>query len=218
MILIVEDSRTEAWFLEKGLEQVGYSLRVVTSLESARVAVQDPELTAVVVDRWLPDGDGLDLITLLRDSGNNIPAVVVTSMGALEKRLEGLRAGADDYISKPFSMEELVLRLNRLTQRKVDTAAIQIGALFMSPDGHQVKINGRSIILTATEFALAWLLASNPGRVYSAEQLLQEVWGIDHDPGSNRVAVYIRHLRSKLGDGLIHTIRNVGYLLDPNHK
>jgi two-component system response regulator PrrA len=215
-VLVMEDSRSLAKFLEKGLSEAGFQVVLAETIAIARETVATEDVDAMVLDRWLPDGDGVELVKEWRERGVDTPMIMLTSMSDLERRLEGLRAGADDYMAKPFSLQELVLRLNRLLNRRVSNKEVKVGNIRIDPTGHRTWVDEVEVFLTVTEFALLKLLAENKGRVCSTTELLEQVWGLRHDPGTNRVAVYIRHLRSKLGTGLIHTVRGIGYVLDPD--
>ena len=202
--------------LRSMLESCGYEVTVEATLAGARARRGEREFGAFLVDRWLPDGDGLDFVRDLRSAGDDTPAVIITSMTELEHRLDGLRGGADDYMSKPFSVEELRLRLERLTKRRGEPKPVVSGPLRMDSVAHRVWVRDQEVVLTATEFALLELLTGQSGRVFRMAEILEQVWGLRHDPGTNRVAVYVRHLRSKIGPGLIHSVRGVGYVFDPN--
>lgn len=175
-----------------------------------------PSLTAWCWIDGYPIGDGLSLVAHLRAHGDETPIIMLTTMDKNDQRIEGLRTGADDYLGKPFTMEELALRLHKLLGRRARTTLLEAGPIKIDPLGHRTWVRDEEIELTAKEFDLVSLLLSNQGRVLTTAQLLQRVWGLQHDPGTNRVAVYINRVRTKIGPGLIHTVRSIGYVFDPN--
>jgi DNA-binding response OmpR family regulator len=213
-VLVVEDSPLLGQFLERGLQQEGHAPLLVRNLRDARRAIEDGEIEAMIVDRKLPDGDGLRLVQELREQGSKVLVIMLTGMNDPEDRLDGLRGGADDYLGKPFSFEELMLRLNRLVYRYASTNGIVVGHLHIDPLGHQVLKSGESIQLTAKEFALLLVLATHQNRAVSASQLLAQVWGLDEPESIDRVHVYILRLRKKIGEDFIRTVRGVGYVLE----
>ena len=217
-ILLLEDSRAQARLLLKGLEKNGCTVTHTETIAETHEAYAPNSFDALILDRWVPDGDGIDVLRTLREAGDETPAIILTSMGELNKRLEGLRAGADDYMAKPFHLEELLLRLRRITNRGRASTEISCGPVQIDQLAHRVWVGEEEIILTVTEFNLLAMLAGEPGRLFTHAELLQQVWGLNHDPGTNRVAVYIRHLRMKIGGGLIHTVRGRGYTIDPERS
>lgn len=212
-ILLIEDARRIAAFVEQGLTEEGHAVTVVTDLASARQALEEGSFDVLVVDRRLPDGDGLDVIRTMRRQGLQTPAICLTARDQVAERVEGLRAGADDYVVKPFSFEELVARIERLGARHAPQAQLAVGDLEIDLEGHRVKLGGVEVELTAREFRLLVELARNADRVLTRTRLLEAVWGLSHHPGTNVVDVYIRYLRSKLRPELIRTVRGVGYSL-----
>ncbi len=215
-ILIIEDAIRLGRFLLQGLEEEGYRAMLARSLGEARELLREQDFQLILVDRMLPDGDGLALIRALRSAGDDTPAICLSAMDAVDDRVAGLREGADDYLTKPFSYEELLARIDSVTRRRRPAVReqIAIGDLVIDLPGRRVTRGGRRCELTTREFDLLCTLARNQGRVLSRTQLLEQVWGLQYDPGTNVVDVYIRYLRRKLGDGLIHTVRGVGYVLD----
>ncbi|MFW2514370.1 response regulator transcription factor [Demequina sp. SO4-13] len=212
-ILIVEDEDRIASFISKGLTAAGYvPVRAATAREGMdAVLVSDPAL--IVLDLGLPDGDGMELLRRMRDSGVSVPVIILTARRSLDDTVAGLEGGADDYMSKPFGFDELLARI-RLRLRHVDAAdatTIEQGSLVLDLRARTVTLEGRTFDLSAREFALAETLMRHPGQVLTREQLLAQVWGYDFDPGSNVVDVYVRYLRAKVGAGWIETVRGVGY-------
>jgi len=217
-LLVVEDNLHLGQFLEKGLQAKGHAVTLVVSLKEARKALEQSNPDTILLDRRLPDGDGLDLIDEIRQAENNIPILMLSALADVDSRVEGLRTGADDYLAKPFSFEELLLRLDKLLNRPTTTIGLIVGPIRIDPDGHRVWVNEQPISLTAKEFALLLILANSAGRVFSGTQLLAQVWGIHNNPDSNLLAVHISNIRNKIGPDLLHTIRGVGYVLDPTRS
>jgi two-component system OmpR family response regulator len=217
-ILVVEDAPHIRDFLTEGLTREGHRVDQASNIAEARAMLGESDMDVVLVDRMLPDGDGLNLIRELRRAGRETPAICLTAMDRVDECVEGLRSGVDDYVNKPFAFVELLARIEAVTRRAGHARQITIGTLEIDVDRHLVKLDGETIELTAREFSLLRALARHSGKVLSRQRLLDEVWGIRHNTRTNVVDVYVRYLRAKLGGGLIHTIRGVGYLLDPNRK
>jgi DNA-binding response OmpR family regulator len=193
-------------------------VEVTDSLEGARAALREGIPDILLLDRMLPDGDGLELVHELRSAGNDVPVILLTAIADVDSRVKGLKSGADDYLTKPFSFEELLLRLDRLLYRRSTPRGLVIGPVRIDPQGHRVWVNENLVSLTAKEFALVLILATNAGRVITSEQLLSQVWGMQSGPESNLLVVHFSNLRNKLGPKLIHTVRGVGYVLDPERE
>ena len=230
-ILIVEDDARVAAFLERGLRAEGYRVQVTRNgtegLAKAREVAQqmhnDATPALLVLDVMLPDMTGLEVCQTLRAGGVQLPILMLSALGALEDRVAGLRLGADDYLAKPFAFEELLARIEALLRRSRDTAPavssrLVVADLVLDRDTMRVTRADRPLTLTARELALLELLMSAPGRLFSRERILSNVWGTNEDPLTNVVDVYIRRLRSKIDDGnaqpLIHTVRGLGYRLE----
>jgi two-component system OmpR family response regulator len=216
-ILLVEDDRAFGAFLERGLREEGHRVTRVTDLAAARARVDDDGWDLWIVDRMLPDGDGLSLIRDARRGGIRTPALCLTARDRVEERVAGLHGGADDYVLKPFAFEELLARIEAVTRRSGAPERLEVGDLSIDPERRRVFRAGREIKLTAREFDLLRYLAERPGRVVSRSRLLEAVWDTTHDPGTNVVDVYVSYLRGKIDKGfptpLIHTVRGVGYVL-----
>lgn len=227
-ILIVEDDQRVADFLERGLKAEGYRIHVAGTgplgLEACRDLWKQQQQTGVrglvLLDLMLPGMNGLDLCQTLRASHINLPILMLTALGRLENRVAGLRMGADDYLVKPFGFEELLARIEALFRRGPLIAeplgsVLKVGDLELDRARFSLHRLGEEIRLTTKELALLELLMSAPGRVFSRQRILTNVWGIDEDPLTNVVDVYIRRLRSKVdepfGASLIETVRGVGY-------
>ncbi len=230
-ILIVEDDARVAAFLERGLRAEGYRVQVTRNgtegLAKAREIAQqmhnDATPAVLVLDVMLPDMTGLEVCQTLRAGGVQLPILMLSALGALEDRVAGLRLGADDYLAKPFAFEELLARIEALLRRSRDAAPavssrLMVADLVLDRDTMRVTRAELQLTLTARELALLELLMSAPGRLFSRERILSNVWGTNEDPLTNVVDVYIRRLRSKIDDGnaqpLIHTVRGLGYRLE----
>jgi DNA-binding response OmpR family regulator len=216
-VLIAEDEPRIASFLEKGLRAAGYVTTVVSNGVDAASYAHSDDFDLMILDLGLPGQDGLAVLAQLRARGDRMPVIVLTARDAVPDRVTGLDLGADDYLTKPFSFEELLARVRaRLRdQGRATSTELTAGALRLDLMRRTAVVAGREVELTAKEFLLAETLARHPGQVLSREQLLDRVWGLGHDPGSNVVDVYIGYLRRKLGAELIQTVRGMGYRLVP---
>jgi DNA-binding response OmpR family regulator len=218
-VLLVEDEDRIASFVEKGLRHRGFEVRrVVTGGEALDVVSADVDI--VVLDLGLPDIDGLDVLRALRRSWTSLPIVILTARGDIDDRVAGLDLGADDYVPKPFAMDELVARMRaRLRPQRAETpTTLNVGDLELDLIGRRARLTGKVVDLTTREFGLLETLMRRAGRVVPRSDLLSTVWGLDFDPRSNLVDVYIRYLRRKVGDDRIQTVRGVGYqLVEPAH-
>ena len=213
-ILIAEDEYQIASFLEKGLRANGFTTAVVADGTSAADAARDEDFDLMILDLGLPGRDGLDALAEVRRRGERLPVIVLTARDSVADRVTGLDRGADDYVTKPFSFEELLARVRvRLRDVGQETSILQAGDLKLDLRTRRADVGGRSVELTAREFALLETFLRHPGQVLSREQLLSHVWGYDFDPGSNVVEVYVRYLRRKLGDERVETVRGMGYRL-----
>ena len=214
-ILIAEDEARIAAFLEKGLRANGFSTMTVDAVDDVIAAASDSDFELLILDLGLRDGDGMHALMELRKRGNRLPVVILTARDSVAERVAGLQAGADDYVTKPFSFEELLARI-RLRRRSVADAeptVITAGRVTLDLRTRRAAVNGSSFELTAREFALLETFVRHPDQVLSREQLLSHVWGYDFDPGSNVVDSYVRYLRNKLGPNSIETVRRMGYRL-----
>jgi two-component system, OmpR family, response regulator QseB len=214
-ILIVEDETRLASFLEKGLRANGYSTKVAPDGESARRVADDSEFDLVILDLGLPDIDGLTVLRELRDRGMRLPVIILTARDDIGDKVEGLDAGGDDYVTKPFGLEELLARIRvRLRGDSVrESTVLDVRGVALDLRTRRATVEGRTVELTAREFTMLETLMRHRDQVLSREQLLSHVWGYDYDPGSNVVEVYIGYLRRKLGDDVIETARGMGYRL-----
>lgn len=222
-VLTVDDESSLTELLSMALRYEGWEVSTAASgLEAVQVARQvRPD--AIVLDIMLPDFDGLEVMRRIRAEQPDVPVIFLTAKDALDDRINGLTAGGDDYVTKPFSLEEVVLRLRALLRRAgvatADTSAqIIVGDLVLDEDSHEVTRAGAPITLTSTEFELLRFLMHNPKRVLSKGQILDRVWSYDFGGRSNIVELYISYLRKKIDNGrepMIHTLRGAGYVLKP---
>ena len=218
-VLVVEDERKIAGFVRLGLEEQGFTVDVSGDGDEAYTLATTRAYDALVLDIMLPGRDGLSILKNLRARNNTVPVILLTARTEPNERVEGLNLGADDYLTKPFYIEELIARLHAVTRRVTgeQLSLLQTGDLTMNLITREVKRGAQAIELTAREFGLLEHLLRTPGRVFTRTQLLEHVWGYDFDPETNLVDVNIRRLRRKIGDEtsapLIETVRGVGYRL-----
>jgi two-component system, OmpR family, response regulator len=222
-VLVVDDEAVLAEMVSMALRYEGWNIATAgdgaAALESARS--QRPDV--VVLDVMLPDMSGLDVLRKLREENPQLPVLLLTAKDAVEDRIAGLTAGGDDYVTKPFSLEEVVLRLRALLRRTGVTtedsgAQLIVGDLVLNEDSHEVTRAGEPISLTSTEFELLRFMMRNAKRVLSKAQILDRVWSYDFGGRSNIVELYISYLRKKIDSGrepMIHTLRGAGYVLKP---
>lgn len=232
-VLIVEDDPRVADFLDRGLRAEGYKVQAAKSGPEGLALAQDlarelrtaPEPAVLILDVMLPGMSGLEVCQTLRAGGFTCPILMLTALSALEDRVSGLRLGADDYLGKPFAFEELLARLEALMRRPQQLTGgpatrLEVADLVLDRSTMKVTRAGQALSLTAKELALLELLMSAPGRLFSRERILANVWGTHQDPLTNVVDVYIRRLRSKIDEGrerpLIQTQRGLGYRLEPH--
>lgn len=215
-ILIAEDEPRISSFIQKGLSANGFAVTVVVDGPSAYEYARTGDFDLMVLDIGLPGMDGFAVLERLRAEGSSIPVVVLTARTSLQDTVAGLQGGADDYMPKPFRFEELLarVRLRLAPDRSGDLVVLSCGGLQLDLRTRRAHVDGRTVDLSAREFALAETFLRHPGQVLSREQLLSKVWGYDYDPGSNVVDVYVRYLRRKLGTRRFVTLRGMGYRLD----
>lgn len=222
-VLIVEDDPRVADFLQRGLRAEGYAPTVAGSAEDALPLLRRGGYHVALFDVMLPGQSGMALCQQVRAECLPVPVLMLTAMGSVQERVAGLRCGADDYLTKPFAFDELLARIEALLRRPPqmtprDTALVA-GDLVFDRVRMEVRRAGTPLSLTAKELALLELLMSAPGRMFSRERILSNVWGVDSDPLTNVVDVYIRRLRGKLDEpdrpSWISTVRGMGYRLDP---
>lgn len=222
-VLVVDDEVNIAELLQMALRYEGWDVTTAHTGRGAVNAARETAPDAIVLDMMLPDFDGLEVLRKVRTRSPDVPVLFLTARDAVEDRVAGLTAGGDDYVTKPFSLEEVVARLRGLMRRsgalsERTSAELRVGDLTLDEDSHEVARAGRPIELTATEFELLRYLMRNPRRVLSKSQILDRVWEYDFGGQANVVELYISYLRKKIeGDDapMIHTKRGAGYLLKP---
>jgi len=213
--LMVEDDAGIATGLAATLRASGYAVDVTATLALASAALRVEPFDLVLLDLSLPDGDGLDWLRQVRRSGSVMPVLIMTARDALPDRVAGLDEGADDYVVKPFEPEELLARMRVALRRSEGRASplLRHGDLVVDPAAHTVVRNGEPVTLRAKEFALLLALLRGSGQVLSRQRLEQALYGFDEVLDSNALEVHMHHLRRKLGDGLVKTVRGVGYFV-----
>jgi DNA-binding response OmpR family regulator len=214
-ILIVEDEPGMASFIEKGLGSRGYATKVCREGAEATAIASDEDFDLMILDLGLPDVDGLSVLREIRRRGERMPVIILTARDDIGDKVEGLDAGAGDYVTKPFKLEELLarVRVQLREDRAAEPTVIEAGGITLDVRTRRAMAGGEVVDLTAREFTMLETFMRHAGQVLSREQLLAHVWGYDYDPGSNVVEVYVRYLRRKLGEPAIETVRGVGYRL-----
>lgn len=221
-ILVVEDDPRVADFLFRGLQAEGYVVQLARTGPEGLSLARSAAPALLLLDLMLPGLNGLELCQTLRAEGCHIPVLMLTAMSTVEDKVKGLRLGADDYLTKPFAFEELLARIEALLRRgreqRSRASTLQVADLILDTERMQASRAGQPVSLTAKELAFLELLMTSPGRLFSRERILSNVWGTNEDPLTNIVDVYVRRLRSKIDDGhdvaLLQTVRGLGYRLD----
>ncbi|GGB25678.1 DNA-binding response regulator [Flexivirga endophytica] len=222
-VLVVDDESNLTELLSMALRYEGWDIKSAGTGSSAVRTAKEFRPDAVVLDMMLPDFDGMEVLRRLRDEDPTLPVLFLTARDAVEDRIAGLTAGGDDYVTKPFSLEEVVARVRALLRRSVamtedSSSTLVVGDLRLDEDSHEVFRGEDEITLTATEFELLRYLMRNPKRVLSKAQILDRVWHYDFGGQANVVELYISYLRKKIDAGrspMIHTMRGAGYVLKP---
>lgn len=223
-VLLIEDDRKISSFIKKGLKEQGFLVDACENGDDGYALASEQAYDVIVLDIMLPGRDGLSILRGLREKKNTVPVILLTARSALQERVEGLNLGADDYLSKPFYMEELLARIHAVTRRASgdQLSLLQTGPLTVNLITREVRVGTEKVELTTREFSLLELLMRSPGRVFSRTQILDHVWGYDFDPQTNVVDVYVRRLRSKVDakpeEPLIETVRGVGYRMIKTEK
>ena len=218
-VLVVEDQRKTASFIRHALVAEGFAVDVAPDGESALELAGEAPFDAIVLDIMLPGRDGLSVLRLLRERQMRTPVLLLSARGEVNERVEGLNAGADDYLPKPFSLDELIARVRALGRRGAEQPSplLRVADLTLDTLSRTARRAGTAVELSAREFRLLELLMRSPGRVCSRMIILEKVWDYTFDPGSNVVDVYISRLREKLDAGrepkLLHTVRGIGYVI-----
>ena len=218
-ILVVEDDRTVGQYVKRGLEEQRYQADLVEDgMEGLRLA-SGGRYDLIVLDLRLPEMNGLEVLRTLRDRGNTTPILVLTAQDAVDFKVQALRAGADDYVTKPFAFEELLARVEALGRRpkEIRSPVLRVGALELDMETREVKRGGERIELTPKEYTVLEYLMRHAGRVMSRTLITEYAWDYHFDPGTNIVDVVINRLRKKVDSGhaqkLVHTVRGVGYVV-----
>ena len=222
-VLVVDDESNIAELLGMALRYEGWDVTLAYTGREAVATAKTARPDAVVLDVMLPDFDGMEVLRQLRSQLPDVPVLFLTARDSVEDRVAGLTAGGDDYVTKPFSLEEVVARLRGLLRRtgaaqRLDDSVLTVGDLSLDEESHEVSRGGDAISLTATEFELLRFLMRNPRRVLSKAQILDRVWNYDFGGQANVVELYISYLRKKVDAGrepMIHTLRGAGYVLKP---
>ena len=218
-ILIVEDEPKVASFIRRALEEESYAVDVCSDGIQGRDLASEVDYDLIILDLLLPGLPGIDVLKAVRDAKVTTPVLILTARSKVDQRVKGLDAGADDYLTKPFAIEELIARARALLRRASgDTAGIlQVDDLVLNPINHEVTRNGQRIDLTSKEYALLEYMMRNAGRVLTRPMIAEHVWDLDFDTFTNVIDVYISYLRNKIDRGhareLIHTVRGSGYTL-----
>ncbi len=221
-ILVVEDDEVAAEYVKKGLSEAGHVVDLAADGDAALEMAQAADYDALILDRMLPKRDGLEVLTDLRENGDATPVLILSALGETDHKVEGLRAGGDDYLSKPYSFTELLARVEAIGRRSDPTAAVtklKVGDLEMDLLARTVRRAGQKVLLQPREFRLLECLMRNAGRVVTRTMLLEKVWDYHFDPQTNVIDVHISRLRGKIDKEfetpLLHTVRGAGYYLQP---
>jgi DNA-binding response OmpR family regulator len=218
-VLVVEDEKKTASFVRKALQAEGFAVDVCQNGDEAMTAVMATPFDGIVLDIMLPGRDGLSVLRQLREKKNQTPVLLLSARGEVDERVEGLNAGADDYLPKPFVIAELVARVRALGRRGTESKStlLQVADLMLDTISHRAERGGKFFDLTAREFRLLEFLMRSAGRICGRMSIIEKVWDYNFDPGTNLVDVYIKRLREKIDEGfepkLLHTVRGVGYVL-----
>ncbi len=216
-ILVVEDEERIARFVERGLRAAGHSVDVAATGQAALAAIRVGRPDLIVLDLGLPDMNGVDLLRDLRGSGHTMPVIILSARDEVPDKVGGFESGADDYVTKPFAFEELLMRVGARLRESGSTPVHELvaGDVHLDLQSHRVTTPDHGTAeLSKREFALLEALMRSPGAIRSREELLDRVWGYDFDPGSNVVEVYIAYLRRKIGSKCIRTVRGSGYRME----
>lgn len=221
-ILVVEDDEVAAEYVKKGLSEAGHVVDLAADGDMALEMAQAADYDALILDRMLPKRDGLQVLMDLREGGDATPVLILSALGETDHKVEGLRAGGDDYLAKPYSFMELLARVEAIGRRSDPTAAVtklKVGDLEMDLLARTVHRGGQKVLLQPREFRLLECLMRNAGRVVTRTMLLEKVWDYHFDPQTNVIDVHISRLRGKIdkefGTPLLHTVRGAGYRLQP---
>jgi DNA-binding response OmpR family regulator len=222
LVLLVDDDAAIRRSVAVGLELEGFRVVSASGGRAALEAVERMRPAVVLLDLTMPDLDGLEVLQRLRSAGDQVPVCVLSARDEVEDRVRGLEVGADDYVVKPFAVEEVAARLHALLRRRPDSSAralLRAGDIELDARGHRATRGGRELDLTPREFALLAVFLGRPGEVLDRQHLHEEVWGYTFDPGTNVTDVFVGYLRRKLEAGgeprVLHTVRGIGFVLRP---
>jgi DNA-binding response OmpR family regulator len=222
LVLLADDDAAIRRSVSIGLEMEGFRVVSASGGRAALEALERVRPAVVLLDLSMPDLDGLEVLRRLREAGDDVPVCVLSARDEVEDRVRGLEVGADDYVVKPFAVEEVAARLNALLRRRPDTgprAVMRVGDIELDARAHRARRGDRELDLTPREFALLGVFLRHPGDVVDREVLLEEVWGYTFDPGTNVIDVFVGYLRRKLEAGgedrVLHTVRGIGFILRP---
>jgi two-component system OmpR family response regulator len=219
-VLVIEDDRETATFIQKSLKESGHAADVAHDGETGLALAQEGLYDVLIVDRMLPRLDGLSVVRTLRGEGRRTPVLILSALGDVDDRVKGLRAGGDDYLTKPYAYTELLARIEALARRSVpgeQETRYRVGDLVLDRLSHRVTRGGENILLQPREFRLLEYLMKNAGQVVTRTMLLENVWDYHFDPQTNVIDVHVSRLRSKIDKGfdkpLLHTVRGAGYMV-----
>ncbi len=214
-ILLVEDDVMIGDSLQRALRKSGYAVDWLQDGQDVALCLSSGHYTLMILDLGLPGQDGFSILSALRKTGNQLPVLILTARDTISDKVKGLDSGADDYMLKPFALEELEARIRLLLRRQSghSSSILKAGNLSIDTATHQVVLNGEQYMLSSKEFALLAILAERPGSVFSRAQLEEKLYGWNEEVGSNAIEVYIHQIRKRLGKNIIKNIRNVGYSL-----
>lgn len=219
-VLVIEDDRETASFLQKALKESGHAADLAADGETGLAMAKDDVYDVLIVDRMLPKLDGLSVVKTLRGEGQRTPVLILSALGEVDDRVKGLRAGGDDYLTKPYAYSELLARIEALSRRAVpeeQETRYAVGDLVLDRLSHRVTRSGENIVLQPREYRLLEYLMKNAGQVVTRTMLLEHVWDYHFDPQTNVIDVHVSRLRSKIDKGfdkpLLHTVRGAGYMI-----
>ena len=219
-VLVIEDDREAAGFLQKALKESGHSAELAADGEAGLELASEGRFDVLIVDRMMPRRDGLSVVETLRKSGDRTPVLILSALGEVDDRVKGLRAGGDDYLTKPYSYSELLARIEALSRRAAPGEAVTsytVGDLVLDRLSHRVSRGSENIVLQPREFRLLEFLMKNAGQVVTRTMLLEHVWDYHFDPQTNVIDVHISRLRAKIDKSfaapLLHTVRGAGYMI-----
>jgi DNA-binding response OmpR family regulator len=221
VVLLVDDDAAIRRSVAEGLELEGFEVVPASGGRAALAAVEAVDPAVVVLDLAMPDLDGIEVLRRLREAGRDLPVCILSARDEVDDRVRGLEAGADDYVVKPFALEEVAARLHALLRRRPasNSGRLEVGDLVVDPPAARATRGGRDLELTRRELELLALFVSRPGEILTRRDMHEEVWGYTFDPGTNVADVFVGYLRRKLEAGgeprILHTVRGVGFMLQP---